>query len=131
MAALRASKVREVHVIGRRGPAHAKFTTKELRELGDLPGVTVSVAAAASSTWTRLRPVGPVRRAGGDRPPRPRQPGRDARLGFRSGAGRRAARQLRLHFWLRPVEILGTEGRLAESPASARAYRRRRIRGHR
>ena len=37
--ALHASKVREVHMIGRRGPAHAKFTTKELRELGELPGV--------------------------------------------------------------------------------------------
>src|ERR1700677_2753577 len=43
MEALRASKVREVHVIGRRGPAQAKFTTKELRELGELPGVTVTV----------------------------------------------------------------------------------------
>ena len=32
--ALLASNVREVHVIGRRGPAQAKFTTKELRELG-------------------------------------------------------------------------------------------------
>ncbi len=28
------SKVRQVHVVGRRGPAQAKFTTKELRELG-------------------------------------------------------------------------------------------------
>src|SRR6202045_2554787 len=44
LEALMASKVREVHVIGRRGPAQAKFTTKELRELGELPGVTVSVA---------------------------------------------------------------------------------------
>src|ERR1017187_7243145 len=35
--ALLTSKVREVHVIGRRGPAQAKFTTKELRELGELP----------------------------------------------------------------------------------------------
>ena len=43
--ALRASKVREVHMIGRRGPAHAKFTTKELRELGELPGVEVVVHA--------------------------------------------------------------------------------------
>src|SRR5499427_277929 len=43
LAALRASKVREVHVIGRRGPAQAKFSTKELRELGELPGVTVAV----------------------------------------------------------------------------------------
>jgi ferredoxin/flavodoxin---NADP+ reductase len=45
MAALRASRVREVHVIGRRGPAQAKFTTKELRELGELAGVDVSVPA--------------------------------------------------------------------------------------
>src|ERR1700684_938233 len=43
MDALRSSRVREVHVIGRRGPAQAKFTTKELRELGELPGVTVTV----------------------------------------------------------------------------------------
>src|SRR5499427_9746469 len=41
--ALHASKVREVHMIGRRGPAHAKFTTKELRELGELPGVEIVV----------------------------------------------------------------------------------------
>src|SRR6516165_3663927 len=46
LAVLRASKVREVHVIGRRGPAYAKFTTKELRELGELPGVSVSVDPA-------------------------------------------------------------------------------------
>ncbi len=30
------SKVREIHVIGRRGPAQAKFTPKELREFGEL-----------------------------------------------------------------------------------------------
>ena len=45
LEALRASKVREVHMIGRRGPAYAKFTTKELRELGELPGVEVVVHA--------------------------------------------------------------------------------------
>src|SRR6516164_8583091 len=43
--ALMASKVREVHVIGRRGPAQAKFTTKELRELGELAGVDIIVGA--------------------------------------------------------------------------------------
>lgn len=36
LAALRASRVREVIVLGRRGPAEAKFTTKELREFGEL-----------------------------------------------------------------------------------------------
>lgn len=30
------SRVREVYLIGRRGPAQAKFTTKELKELGEL-----------------------------------------------------------------------------------------------
>src|SRR5499433_731587 len=44
--ALMASKVREVHMIGRRGPAQAKFTTKELRELGELDGVDIVVGAA-------------------------------------------------------------------------------------
>jgi len=34
--ALAESRVREIHVIGRRGPAQAKFTSKELRELGEL-----------------------------------------------------------------------------------------------
>ena len=36
LAVLAESKIREVHVIGRRGPAQAKFTNKELRELGEL-----------------------------------------------------------------------------------------------
>jgi ferredoxin--NADP+ reductase len=30
------SRVREIYVVGRRGPAQAKFTAKELRELGEL-----------------------------------------------------------------------------------------------
>ena len=32
------SCVRQIRIIGRRGPAQAKFTPKELRELGSLPG---------------------------------------------------------------------------------------------
>src|ERR1700722_319738 len=43
LEALMASKVREVHMIGRRGPAQAKFTTKELRELGELADVDIEV----------------------------------------------------------------------------------------
>lgn len=38
LEALAASRVREIHLIGRRGPAQAKFTCKELRELCSLPG---------------------------------------------------------------------------------------------
>ena len=43
---LACSRVRRVHLIGRRGPVQAKFTTRELRELGELPGVGLQVAAA-------------------------------------------------------------------------------------
>ena len=43
---LATSRVREVHLIGRRGPAQASFTTKELRELGELHGCEVRVVAA-------------------------------------------------------------------------------------
>ena len=45
--ALAGSRVREIHLIGRRGPAQAKFTPKELRELGALPGWQVIVDPAA------------------------------------------------------------------------------------
>ncbi|RII09320.1 NADPH-ferredoxin reductase FprA [Streptomyces sp. YIM 130001] len=41
--ALGVSRLREVHLVGRRGPSQARFTTKELRELGALPGVQVVV----------------------------------------------------------------------------------------
>ncbi|MGP6191730.1 MAG: FAD/NAD(P)-binding protein [Vulcanimicrobiaceae bacterium] len=39
------SQVRDIYVLGRRGPAQAKFTTKELRELGELDNADVIVKA--------------------------------------------------------------------------------------
>ena len=41
--ALRASRVREVYLLGRRGPAQAAFTTPEARELGELQCADVRV----------------------------------------------------------------------------------------
>ncbi|NIB44312.1 FAD-dependent oxidoreductase [Pseudomaricurvus alkylphenolicus] len=38
LEALSQSKVKKVHIIGRRGPVQAKFTDKELREFKTLPG---------------------------------------------------------------------------------------------
>jgi ferredoxin/flavodoxin---NADP+ reductase len=43
LEALRESRIREVVVLGRRGPAQAAFTSTELRELGRLDGVDVRV----------------------------------------------------------------------------------------
>jgi ferredoxin--NADP+ reductase len=105
MEVLRASKIREVHVIGRRGPAHAKFTTKELRELGELPGV------AASADPAELDLAGPYDRSGesaelaADR----RVRGNLVALAGWAGAAD-AARKLRIRFWLRPVEIQESSG---------------------
>ena len=43
LEALRQSRVREVVMLGRRGPVQAAFTNAELKELGELAGVDVSV----------------------------------------------------------------------------------------
>src|SRR6201996_5929759 len=108
MDALRASKVREVHVIGRRGPAQAKFTTKELRELGELPGVHVSADPA------ELDLAGGYDRSGesaalaaSDR----RVRGNLVAMTGWSGATAGVGRKLRLRFWLRPAEIQASDSR--------------------
>lgn len=43
LEALRESRVREVYLLGRRGPAQAAFTTPELKELAELPGADLVV----------------------------------------------------------------------------------------
>ncbi len=40
---LRSSQVTDVYMVGRRGPAEGKFTTKELRELGELANADIVV----------------------------------------------------------------------------------------
>lgn len=45
LAALERSSITDIHVLGRRGPAQAAFTTKELRELGELAQADVLVNA--------------------------------------------------------------------------------------
>ncbi len=94
--ALAASAVREVHLIGRRGPEHAKFTTKELRELGELDGVT-AVADAAD-----LPPAEPDR----ERHVAANLAVIEGWVGRVPSAGDRV---IQAHFWRRPTEILGTE----------------------
>ncbi|MET8826920.1 FAD-dependent oxidoreductase [Streptomyces sp. NPDC004610] len=41
LTALAESRVTDIHMVGRRGPSQARFTTKELRELGGLPDADV------------------------------------------------------------------------------------------
>jgi len=102
--ALMASKVREVHVIGRRGPAQAKFTTKELRELGGLDGVDLVVGDGEADLDAFDLTGEGARLAMTDRHVRGNY------TVIRDWAGRPAAggaRRLTLRFWLRPIEIHG------------------------
>ena len=46
IAAIESSPIREIVVVGRRGPAQAAFTTPELHEMGDLAGADVVVDPA-------------------------------------------------------------------------------------
>jgi ferredoxin--NADP+ reductase len=95
------SGVRRIHMIGRRGPAQAKFTTKELRELGALPQAEVHVR----TDDMRLDPASAAL-AESDRHVR-------ANVKVMSEWAARPAgdlpRRLDLRFWMRPVEILGTD----------------------
>src|SRR6266480_2748146 len=43
--AIGASPLREIVIVGRRGPAQASWTTQELKEMGELAGADVSVDA--------------------------------------------------------------------------------------
>ena len=107
LEALMASKVREVHMIGRRGPAQAKFTTKELRELGELPGVDVVVGTGEADLHA-FDPTGEsARLAETDRHVRGNYTVISEWAG-RAPAG--GARRLTVRFWLRPDEILGRNG---------------------
>ena len=104
--ALTASKVREVHMIGRRGPAQAKFTTKELRELGELDGVEIAVGPGEADLDAFDPTGGSARLAETDRHVRGNY---TVIAGWADRDPAPALRRLSVRFWLRPVEILGTE----------------------
>lgn len=103
MAGLEASPVTDVHVFGRRGPEHVKFSPLELRELGQVPDVDIIVypedyvfdeedanaekhhqnkqVVKTLVDWTLREPTG-------------------------------ASRRIHLHFLQAPHEILGEDGKV-------------------
>ena len=94
---LRASGVTDVHLLGRRGPQHAKFTYKELRELGELPGVGVVLDEGAIPDELPADAAPPTKR--------------NLKLltEWASREPSASERRLHLHFGARPAEVLGTD----------------------
>ncbi|UYP18653.1 4Fe-4S binding protein [Rhodococcus sp. Z13] len=91
LEALAASRIREVVVLGRRGPESAAFSTAELLGLTDLPGVSVTASQGFSAS-TALDRV------------------REEILG-RCAAATAAPGERRIHlqFLRSPVKVLGTD----------------------
>jgi ferredoxin/flavodoxin---NADP+ reductase len=99
LLALSRSRIQDVVIIGRRGPAQAKFTTKELRELGELVDTDVIVDPAD------LQPD-PAGEAALQRNPAARHNLDVLReWSQRTPAGR--PRRLHVRFFLRPVALTG------------------------
>ncbi|MEU5531859.1 FAD-dependent oxidoreductase [Streptomyces sp. NPDC020362] len=101
---LAASGIAEVHMVGRRGPSQARFTTKELRELGALPDTEVSVdpdELALDPGYADPSALPAVQRRNVE-----------ALRGWAAGPPRRTARRIRMRFFLRPVELLAEGGRV-------------------
>ncbi|MDE2758240.1 MAG: FAD-dependent oxidoreductase [Acidobacteriota bacterium] len=104
LQALRRSSVEEVVVLGRRGPVQAKFTPKEIREIGDLSGVDLTVRPQDLE-------LDPLARSQLEK-------GGFARRNFEYLKGqvcrgdRRGRRRVRLRFFTSPVEIQAKQDRV-------------------
>ena len=99
---LRASKVREVHILGRRGPAQAAFTAPEAKELGELADCDTIVPADEAA----LDPLSQASLAGADRAEL-RKVEFIQELSRRQPAGK--SKRLVLRFLVSPVELIGDE----------------------
>ncbi|MER7049716.1 FAD-dependent oxidoreductase [Streptomyces jumonjinensis] len=107
LGALALSGVRDVHMVGRRGPSQAKFTTKELRELGSLPAADVVVDPADLA----LDPAYTAPETAAGLPSVSRR-NLDVVRGWAERTAGDRDRRIHLRFFLRPVELLEEGGRV-------------------
>ncbi|MFD3727476.1 FAD-dependent oxidoreductase [Streptomyces sp. NPDC058671] len=103
LAALRAHRVREVVLLGRRGPEHAAYTTSELLALKHLPGVDLVVDAHDPRVGAAVDAAG-----SGEKAALLRGVARETVDWTRAPAPDR--RRIVLRFHSAPIEALGTDG---------------------
>jgi ferredoxin/flavodoxin---NADP+ reductase len=96
---LKASPVTDVHVFGRRGPAQAKFSPLELRELGELRDVDMivydedfDIDPASQALIDSNKQVFVLNKVMNE---------------WRTRETGKASRRLHLHFYANPLEVLG------------------------
>lgn len=100
---LAASNICDIHMIGRRGPAQAKFTHQELRELGELSDCDPIV----DPDELELNPASREELA--DRSNRARTKSYDVLQGFATRPPPTKRRRCHIHFLKSPVELKGGE----------------------
>ncbi len=98
--ALESSPVTDVHVFGRRGPRHVKFTPLELRELGELADVDIILDERDFSQRDDSQ----------ESVPRSKQALVIERIFYlwRQREVGNASRRLHFHFFAQPTEVLGS-----------------------
>ncbi|MFF5184364.1 FAD-dependent oxidoreductase [Streptomyces sp. NPDC000345] len=104
LTALSASGITEIHMVGRRGPSQARFTTKELRELGGLPDTDMIVDEAELALDAAYADPSGL--------PAAQRRNVEVLRGWTALPRRDARRRIRLRFFLRPVELLAGKGRV-------------------
>lgn len=95
------SAVTDIHVIGRRGPLQARWTTKELRELGELAGADVLVDPGE----LQLDEIG-IERIAGEAALRRNH---EVLVAWAQRPTQDRPRRVHLRFRLQPLEVLGTD----------------------
>jgi ferredoxin--NADP+ reductase len=103
LEALKNSRVQEIYVLGRRGPAQAAFTSPELRELGELIGADVVVRPEDAE----LDPLSQEELLKSDDRTAERNVQTLARYSTEPLEGK--PRRLHMRFLVSPVELIGTE----------------------
>lgn len=118
---LKANPIQSLHLFGRRGPHHVKFTPLELRELGEVNDVEIVlderdfevvdphaeqdrlknkqmvVMTRIMNAWREAQRAREAAKAAGEAPVTSERP----------------TRRLHLHFWSKPVEVLTENGRVS------------------
>jgi ferredoxin/flavodoxin---NADP+ reductase len=107
LTTLAASEVTDIHMVGRRGPAQARFTTKELRELGTLPDTDVVVDEAELALDPACADPSAL--------PAAQRRNIEVLRGWAAGPRRGLRRRIHLRFFLRPGELLAGEGGRVEA----------------